>query len=455
MSRKQSIFVQIASYRDPECQWTVKDLFEKAEYPDRVTVGICSQCFPDLDRDCFIEPSPRPGQTKTISVLPSESLGVCWARAKTQTLFEDQDYVLMIDSHMRFIPGWDTALIAELARCSSPKSFLSIYPPSYKPPDHLEESPQAIVLRAKPFTEQGDLRFEGETLAVKPSMPLRGAFLACGFIFAPGAFVREVPYDPYMYFDHEEVTIAARAYTHGWDVFSPPEAFVYHYYYEPDKGETRALHWSDNRDWGHLQILSRARYNYLLAGIAPAECPEALKDITKYGLGPSRTIEEFQEFTGIDFKKKTVSERATQSQFIEGLDRYRRNEILPLKAGDAMPSFQINGDKGVRYDIQTFAGKPYFLCVLPSNFDVYIREFLELCRLKDDDFTKLGFKIFLIAPLQGEEAQFYRALRIADKVHDTPFSYLLDATGKISGLYNNRNAENHINELLTAANRHE
>lgn len=34
------IFVQIASYRDTECQHTVRDLFEKANDPDRVFVGI-------------------------------------------------------------------------------------------------------------------------------------------------------------------------------------------------------------------------------------------------------------------------------------------------------------------------------------------------------------------------------------------------------------------------------
>jgi hypothetical protein len=450
MPREPTIFIQIASYRDPECQWTVKDLFDKAEYPDRVSVGICAQCFPDQDRDCFIEPSPRPEQTKIISVLPSESLGVCWARAKTQTLFEDQDYVLMIDSHMRFIPGWDTALIAELARCNSPKPFLSNYPPSYKPPNQLNPSPQSIVMRAKPFNEQGDVRFDGEALASHPSMPLRGAFLAAGFIFAAGKFVREVPYDPYMYFDHEEVTIAVRAYTHGWDVFSPPGVFVYHYYYEPDKGEKRALHWSDNRDWAHLLNISRARCNYLLAGITPVGHPEALKDITKYGLGSVRTIEEFQTFSGIDFKKKTVSARATQSQFIEGLDQYRRGTILPLKVGDIMPPFKTRDSTGVWLDNRDFNGKSRFLCILPSNFDIYIKEFLEFCRLKHDEFLKRGFQLVLIPPLEGEAADFYRELKIADKVHDTPFSYLLDVHGKISGLYNNSNAENHIHELLSA-----
>jgi hypothetical protein len=449
METKPTIFVQIASYRDPECQWTVKDLFEKAEHPDRVTVGICSQADPVEDKDCFIIPSPRPAQTRIVSVPPSESLGVCWARAKTQELFENEDYVLMIDSHMRFVPGWDTALIKELSRCPSPKSFLSTYPPGYKPPDQLEPSPRPIVMRAQHFSPQGDIRFEGETLAEWPSTPLRGAFLAGGFVFAPGKFVREVPYDPHIYFDHEEVTIAARAYTHGWDVFSPPGVFVYHYYHEPQKGETRALHWSDNRDWTLLQQISRARYNYLLADIAP-ENPQVLADIKRYSLGWARSMEDFEAFTGIDFKNKEVSERGLTAQFIEGIDLYRLPVAKRLKAGDTMPSFRVCDETGQWHDAQSFAGKPVFLCVLPSNFDAYTNEFKALYNRHQKEFQAAGFGLVFISPAR-ENSEFYQALHIAETVHDTHLSFLVNAKGKISALYDNRNAENHINDLLRAS----
>ncbi len=38
-----SIFVSIASYRDPETRWTVWDLFRKAKRPDQIHVGIVWQ----------------------------------------------------------------------------------------------------------------------------------------------------------------------------------------------------------------------------------------------------------------------------------------------------------------------------------------------------------------------------------------------------------------------------
>lgn len=322
-AEKSSIFIQIASYRDPECQWTIKNLFKKADRPERIHVGVCWQCYPEQDQDCFKIPSPYPAQTRVISVRPENSGGVCWARAKAQTLFQNEDYILMIDSHMRFAPGWDTALINELSRCPSPKAFLSTYPPGYKLPDKLEEKPLPVVMRARTFTEAGDIRFEGESLTgPRPEKPLRGAFLAAGFIFAPGAFLKEVPYDPFIYFDHEEVTLAARAFTQGWDVYSPVSTFVYHYYYEPDKGESKALHWKDNKNWEQHQKLSRARYNFLLAGVYPSD-PGALIDIDQYGLGEERSLKEYEEFSGIFFQEKKVTARARFSQFAGDLDKYR------------------------------------------------------------------------------------------------------------------------------------
>ena len=38
-----SIFVSIAAYRDPECQWTIRDLFRQAEEAELVTVGVVWQ----------------------------------------------------------------------------------------------------------------------------------------------------------------------------------------------------------------------------------------------------------------------------------------------------------------------------------------------------------------------------------------------------------------------------
>src|SRR5580765_5764853 len=106
----ERIFVQIASYRDPECQWTVKDLFEKATNPERVSVGIAWQYVIGEDDHCF-QVETRPKQVRIQRLNARLSQGVCWARALTQKLRQGEEYTLQIDSHMRFEPDWDQKLI--------------------------------------------------------------------------------------------------------------------------------------------------------------------------------------------------------------------------------------------------------------------------------------------------------------------------------------------------------
>src|SRR5579871_6564801 len=150
----KTIFVQIPSYRDTECQWTVKDLFEKAKKPERINVGICWQYDPDTDQDCF-QLSVEPARASHVRISPfhwRESQGVCWARHQAEQLFDGEDYTLIIDSHMRFAPGWDERMIAELGECKSKKPVLSYHPAAYTPPDKLDAKAMPTVLCVTPFT---------------------------------------------------------------------------------------------------------------------------------------------------------------------------------------------------------------------------------------------------------------------------------------------------------------
>lgn len=322
------IFVQIASYRDPECQWTVKDLFEKAAHPERIFVGICWQFDPEEDAHCFeIEP-PLPDQVRVDPYNHQESKGVCWARSRTQALWEGEEYTLMIDSHMRFVEGWDDKMIAELDACESPKPVITCHPASYTPPNNLQENPKNTILRAHMYASDGDIRFKGEFLDKTPDKPLNGAFIAAGFIFAKADIIREVPYDPYLYFNQEEVSLAARFYTWGWDVFSSKSILLYHYYNTPKPdAKTRPLHWQDNKKWRDMQDKSRQRLDHLF-GVKPATDPEAVIDLPKYALGPKRTLKQFIEYSGLDVQKKVALERGLRCEFIKDLRKYKTNPVF-------------------------------------------------------------------------------------------------------------------------------
>lgn len=297
-----TIFVSIASYRDTECQWTVRDLFDKARHPERVFVGLCWQFIPGEDNDCFEIPSPRPDQCRVVEFDARESKGVCWARHEVQKLWRGEDYVLQIDSHMRFAADWDESLLAMLAACPSERALLSSYPPPYVPPDKLTEN-QLPVMYAKEFNEQKILSFHSRSmpLAEAPAAPQPSAFCAAGFHFGPAAMIAEVPYDPHLYFLGEEVTLTVRLWTHGWDIFTPNRVVVWHDYTE--RGRRR--HWHDHELWHRLSTRAGQRLRHILE-IEATDDEEALREIERYGLGPTRTLAAYEAFSGIDFKRQLI-----------------------------------------------------------------------------------------------------------------------------------------------------
>jgi hypothetical protein len=296
------IFVNIASYRDTECQWTVRDLFEKAINPDKVFVGICWQFVPGEDDDCFKEIT-RPDQVRVSEFHASESRGVCWARSHSQKLWNGEEFTLQIDSHMRFVTGWDQILLEMHKNCPSEKSVMSTYPIAYEPPDNL--SAEAIVtIKPKFFDKRGMLMFRSNAAPpdTAPSTPTPSAFCAAGLLFGPSKIISEVPYDPHIYFQGEEITLAVRLWTNGWDIFTPNRLVAYHdYTNRPD----RIRHWRDETDWVKLNDRSLARVRHLLE-IEVNQDSEVLTDIDKYGLGRQRSLAEFESFSNLDFKKAMI-----------------------------------------------------------------------------------------------------------------------------------------------------
>jgi hypothetical protein len=116
-----------------------------------------------------------------------------------------------------------------------------------------------------------------------------------------------VPYDPYLYFQGEEITLAVRLYTQGWDVFTPSDVLAYHdYNSRPD----RPRHWIDRRDWPALNNRSIRRIRHLL-GMEACDDPLVLREIDRYGLGTQRTLAAYQSLTGINFKARTIGGKTT------------------------------------------------------------------------------------------------------------------------------------------------
>ena len=305
MEKNGKIFIQIASYRDPELLNTIKDCIEKSDNSQNLVFGLCWQHSKDDKWDNLDEYLDDP-RFKIVDVDFNESKGACWARNSLQQQYDGEQYTFQLDSHHRFIEGWDTELInmlEGLIEKGHKKPLLTSYISSYNP----ENDPEGRVnvpwlMNFDRFIPEGAVFFLPATIPNWETLtePVPARFYSAHFAFSLGSFVEEVPHDPEYYFHGEEISIAVRAYTHGYDLFHPHKIIAWHEYTR--KGRTKQ--WDDDKTWGNKNSNSHLR-NRKLFGMDGLE-----KDIDFgiYDFGTERTLEDYERYAGLSFKKRAVQQ---------------------------------------------------------------------------------------------------------------------------------------------------
>ena len=127
----ETIFISIASYRDPKTQDTVNNLISTAAYPKNLRIGVVEQNLKEDNFRCL------PIRNKVRVLKLNEGVGPAHARFLASTLWNKETYFLQIDSHMSFIKNWDIILIDDLKKCPTVKSILTCYPPPKLPKENV------------------------------------------------------------------------------------------------------------------------------------------------------------------------------------------------------------------------------------------------------------------------------------------------------------------------------
>jgi hypothetical protein len=291
---KNRIFVSIAAYRDPEVAGTLRRLLASASRPEALTIAIFDQSDQPL-----AQPRIRRGARIIIERCPpAESCGACWARARLQRHFDGEDFYLQLDAHHVFRRGWDKLLFRELAACPSPRPVLTGYLPPYRSKRRGVEqvAPAAAPMQFSHFDHDGVAIYRGHFhQADVRTAPLPARFFSGHFTFARREFVEEVPYDEDLYFMGEEATMAARAFTHGFDLFHPGRTLAWHHYTR--RGSPR--HWDDalheergETAWPLLQRRSVQKYRRIFCLLPLIS--------ERDGLGTRRTLGEYEAWAGVD-----------------------------------------------------------------------------------------------------------------------------------------------------------
>lgn len=307
----RKIFVQIASYRDPELLPTIRDCIAKAARPDMLTFGICWQRD---EKESLAEFAKDP-RFSVIDIPWHESKGLCWARSLIQPLWNDEQYTLQLDSHHRFLQNWDEELIEMMKLTESPKPIVGSYAGMYRPSDNklLNIDPYRMV--PDKFTESGTILFRPHSIPNWENLkkPVRARFVSGHFFFTIGQHCKEYKYDPNIYFAGDEISLSIRSFTLGYDLFHPHKTVIWHEYTR----EGRTKHWSDHDQklkeekktdltWWERDLLSKRRLRHML------QEENNNIDLGIYGLGSVRTHREYELYAGIHFKNRKLHPKALE-----------------------------------------------------------------------------------------------------------------------------------------------
>jgi len=308
-NNKNKIFVQIASYRDPQIIPTIKDMLANAKNPENLVICIANQ----YDNINELDEYRKDDRFKIIDIPYLESQGACWARHSIQEKYNGEEYTLQLDSHHRFIKNWDETLIEmikQLQQKGHKKPLLTAYISSFNPdndPDERIQEPWWMTFDR--FIPEGAVFFLPATIPGWQEMkePLPARFYSAHFCFTLGQFCLEVPHDPDYYFHGEEISIAVRAYTNGYDLFHPHKVIAWHEYTR----RGRPKQWDDVKTWGkrNENCHSKNRQLFGMDGLEPA------KGFGVYGFGKERSLSDYEAYSGLCFKRRAVQQHTIDNKF--------------------------------------------------------------------------------------------------------------------------------------------
>ena len=297
-----SIFISIASYRDPELVRTIKSAISNSANPNDLHFGVVLQEIEKFEPDLSWVPN-----LSLIKMHPKDARGAGYARANAMKLYSDQDYYLQVDSHTVFEKNWDLICMQEYKKAielsKNNKIILSYFPPAF----HIETNNKIVFIKNDkqkpnyPTKQRPVVNRRNEWTAERIEFddkerknPELSSTVLGGFIFASGDIVREVPYDPEISFFGEEICFAMRAWTRGWDIYSPSKIIVHHFYSRAGYNKI----WKDRNirkiSWKELEDISKDKQKRVLCGIEQGT----------YGAGNYRHLKLYEKFVGYDFKKK-------------------------------------------------------------------------------------------------------------------------------------------------------
>jgi hypothetical protein len=291
---------------------------------DQIAEGIDDRCNEPI-RPCAEDTNQAicryKDQIDVVTLNASESVGPVPARHVGYRLYRGEFYAAQADAHLNFAVNWDMSLILELESTGNEMAVLSTYLSDVT--GALDESGNVVKydrpIMCNSYWKESLQHYhihhsvQPEGPPIITGSPQLHPWWSAGFSFARGHFLMNVPYDLYqpMVFSGEEMSIAIRGFTVGYDFYTPEHSVCFHYYQENEetikKRKNVPTFWENADAYEGSGVVGMRR----LLGIVhllPGEDPSSWdrREEETYGLGGVRQPEQFMDFLGINVKEHTI-----------------------------------------------------------------------------------------------------------------------------------------------------
>jgi len=299
----KSIFINIAGYHDYELPKTINNLIHQSSGKYNLFFGVHS-VFEDKDNIDM----PILDNVRYIASKAPANLGPGVGRYMAHTLYDNEDYYMVIDSHSRFIKNWDDILINDVIYYQSighKKPVLTCYPAAYEYDNlgneifHPNDVVGNIVFKKDDESINNFKNFLNVKNQVVSQTSKYQKSISGGFTFTVYPYIN---LNKYIGFE-EEFSVGAMLYTNGFDLLVPSVLPIYHYYSDPRAGVFEQYNrrgcWQYENNlsslYKTLKISQDTIYNMFNSNI-----------VDKYYLGKERSLKEYAEYAGLNFDTREI-----------------------------------------------------------------------------------------------------------------------------------------------------
>jgi hypothetical protein len=245
---------------DPDgerCAETLKSLFENAEHPEKVIVGL-SEHVQEEDKKCLElycqahgakilrreviradmtkvihVPSqdklcPHMDQIRLIATFHVAAKGPIWARSLVRKVLGNEEYCMQVDAHTSFIQNWDTVAKSEWKSTNNEFAIIS-NPPALKSEQtdyeqggsKANQVPRSCRLAYKVDNGFPDYNYPAHSWAEDLEQPLLSHAWSSAFSIAKCHLEESAPYDSFSWYAKpvEKFSRFSRFWTRGYVVF--------------------------------------------------------------------------------------------------------------------------------------------------------------------------------------------------------------------------------------------